>query len=460
MKMRLPVIALTLSFTLLASPLHAATVKAGAKCLKAGATSTVAGKKYTCIKSGSRLVWSNGVIVKNAAKPAPKPVVSIAPVAPVAPAEPGIKVSDFSQYQSIEICKLINKARGTDVTVAHTLRTSTLVDTSKIIRVLLFSVDFPDLISSNQNSPDFNELIKSVSDYYTSQSNGKVKFAWTVAPKFARMTKAIDSYGVGSRAAGSVWQLNSDIQDLAFQTYKREDFDVVIGSAPTSTTREQIASSPAFPTRDSRYKPATYLGGDYWSNGSSWTILAHEFGHFALGIADLYDFNSSMLGQAGFEAQFQHMGIYDLMNWAGGAGLELTAWSRWIGKLITDSQIRCLPTTSTITLLNPIQEQVNEVKGLVIPISESKAIVIENRAALGYDTRLSSGARGVIVYVVDSTIESGFGPMRLVRKVGSTDNLFRDNALKLGESITHLNFTIKVVGQSGENMYVEVLKQG
>ena len=47
-----------------ALPLQAvAAVKAGAACKKAGITSTYAGKKYTCIKSGKKLVWNKGVVV-------------------------------------------------------------------------------------------------------------------------------------------------------------------------------------------------------------------------------------------------------------------------------------------------------------------------------------------------------------------------------------------------------------
>ena len=46
-----------------ASPAHAL-VKAGSKCSKLNATATVSGKKYTCIKSGAKLVWNKGVIVK------------------------------------------------------------------------------------------------------------------------------------------------------------------------------------------------------------------------------------------------------------------------------------------------------------------------------------------------------------------------------------------------------------
>jgi hypothetical protein len=45
------------------APAHA-TVKSGAKCTKHKATSTVKGIKYTCIKSGNKLVWSKAVAVK------------------------------------------------------------------------------------------------------------------------------------------------------------------------------------------------------------------------------------------------------------------------------------------------------------------------------------------------------------------------------------------------------------
>jgi len=51
-----------LSLTL-STPAHAV-VKAGSKCTKLNAISTVSGKKYTCIKSGGKLVWNKGVLVK------------------------------------------------------------------------------------------------------------------------------------------------------------------------------------------------------------------------------------------------------------------------------------------------------------------------------------------------------------------------------------------------------------
>ena len=64
----------------LATPVQAATPKAGAKCTKAGITATAAGKKFTCVKSGNKLVWNKGVAIKAAPKPSPNPVFT--------PAEP------------------------------------------------------------------------------------------------------------------------------------------------------------------------------------------------------------------------------------------------------------------------------------------------------------------------------------------------------------------------------------
>jgi hypothetical protein len=66
-------LAIVLALTL-ATPLHAAAPKAGAKCSKAGSTATASGKKFTCVKSGTKIVWNKGVAIKK-----PVPVVTPTP---------------------------------------------------------------------------------------------------------------------------------------------------------------------------------------------------------------------------------------------------------------------------------------------------------------------------------------------------------------------------------------------
>jgi M6 family metalloprotease-like protein len=62
-------LSLTLVFTLIAPLSAQAAVKAGASCKKAGQITTIAGKKFTCIKSGKKLIWNKGVAVTS---PAPE----------------------------------------------------------------------------------------------------------------------------------------------------------------------------------------------------------------------------------------------------------------------------------------------------------------------------------------------------------------------------------------------------
>jgi hypothetical protein len=64
----------------LIQPSATAAVKPGSKCGKQGQTSTSGGVKYTCIKSGNKLVWNKGVAVKK-----PAPVVTPSPSATPTP---------------------------------------------------------------------------------------------------------------------------------------------------------------------------------------------------------------------------------------------------------------------------------------------------------------------------------------------------------------------------------------
>ena len=71
-KVAISVSVLTLIATLLAPmQANAASAKAGASCPKAKATQIVGSKKFTCVKSGKKLVWDKGVTIPKATKPQP-----------------------------------------------------------------------------------------------------------------------------------------------------------------------------------------------------------------------------------------------------------------------------------------------------------------------------------------------------------------------------------------------------
>ena len=72
-------LATSLAFAFI-QPIATAAVKPGDACKKAGQLSTSSGVKYTCVKSGKKLVWNKGVAVK---KPAPTPTAIGDPIGAV-----------------------------------------------------------------------------------------------------------------------------------------------------------------------------------------------------------------------------------------------------------------------------------------------------------------------------------------------------------------------------------------
>ena len=89
----------------LTTPLQAAAPKAGTKCTKAGTTATAGGKKFTCIKSGTKLVWNKGVAIKAAApKPSPTPTPETKPeVKNLLANDP--RITPISALTALDTCK-------------------------------------------------------------------------------------------------------------------------------------------------------------------------------------------------------------------------------------------------------------------------------------------------------------------------------------------------------------------
>jgi len=78
MRKVISVLAVTALVSTASSPTAFGAVKAGSPCTKAGGTSTLAGMKYTCVKSGKKLMWSKGVVITTPT-PTPSPTPTPTP---------------------------------------------------------------------------------------------------------------------------------------------------------------------------------------------------------------------------------------------------------------------------------------------------------------------------------------------------------------------------------------------
>jgi hypothetical protein len=169
-------VSLILLFTL-AAPVQAATPKAGAKCTKAGTTATAAGKKFTCVKSGTKLVWNKGIAAKAAPKPSPNPVFK--PVEPTPTPTPVPTPTPTPTVKPVEFNATAKKAfdiiqgarvQNPQLTFTYKIATYAAPDVAKVVQsyvenaaqIYSLFLDSPRVVTIHvYTEKDMPELLKS-----------------------------------------------------------------------------------------------------------------------------------------------------------------------------------------------------------------------------------------------------------------------------------------------------------
>jgi M6 family metalloprotease-like protein len=229
------------------------------------------------------------------------------------------------------------------------------------------------------------------------------------------------------------------------------DVDVLVVSVPSEVTRSQIAAFVAesseaergqgFDTSEKRIMNTLIMAGPVGSENFELLNWAHELGH-NFGLTDI----RNTLNVAAQDSS--DLGVYDLMNSM--SAPELLAWNRFIIGVLNDNQVRCINSGTTTHFIRPVEMQSLDPKLIVIPTGKYKAIAIESRRGIGFDTTLQTSSEGVLIYEIDTTIPYNLSPMKIVPRIGSTDTKWRrDSALKIGDSVTVQGWKISVL-ESGD----------
>jgi hypothetical protein len=73
----------------------------------------------------------------------------------------------------------------------------------------------------------------------------------------------------------------------------------------------------------------------------------------------------------------------------------------------------------------PVASTSKQVKGVVIPLSSTEAIIIESRRGLGFDIVLAARPDlvGAVVYTLDSKIPYHRSPVKVVRVLKNNDSV-------------------------------------
>ncbi len=375
-----------------------------------------------------------------------------------------VNVADFQKTSSCQLLDQVNPTRTIDTQnlAAGFPKNNTRLPSYGHLKALIVPVDFPDVNGVDAPGTFFTPLANNMRDFYLKQSYGRLAFDFEILPQWVRLPFTVDQFGFDASQGGDP---TGYVYSILAQTDTKIDFsqyDVVYFLIPQQMPAARLGFGPAFSFP--LYLSTGYLGNgamggtDMYSNlsrgvpGAQWQWMAHETGHlFGLYDED-YKHQSPTLGNWGIMAN----------NWSTDV-IEHNGWDRYQQGWLSNAQVACTPksqltATGTTVKLNPLVRQNSLTKIAAVPLSSSKVLVMESRKSEGYD-KIATGNEGVLVYTVDMTLGTLSGTYVTRRRPGSTDSLFRDAALRAGESVTVEGVVVTVLQQTSGGDTIRISTQ-
>jgi M6 family metalloprotease-like protein len=441
-----------------ALPVSAAS--SGQVCKKIGTTSKgkSAGKtvKLRCTKVGKKLLWVKSVTSTTTT------ITTTTTVAIERYLSPSV-LSDSS-----ESCKLLDRSKQR-TQFGHLIAGFPLIDkgfpNTGTIRVALIPIDFQDLAGDSNVLSRVTDQMKLMSDYYDMVSEGRVAFDWKVQQTWTRVPGLSNDYALDRSRSDNNVLANfafaaadpgfdfSDVKAVFFVLPKGQTF---MAESVQGFIHSQFGSSGGYSTSEGRIFNYA-IAGAYFDRESKniWSYWAHEVGHM-YPLPDLYDNNSQWWIGKSLPIPGGPFSGFDMMASQDGPTRTLSSWLRFVMGWMNEQQIYCKPYSNleqVQVMLNPINNRTAGLKAIMIPISDSKLIVVESRR---HDEKFdcsNTGRNGVIVYSVDLTLGHGEGLQALIAPAGrglvrvencSAPPQF-DAILKPGDQVVTNGISIKLV---------------
>jgi len=419
-------------FGSLLSPHASASVKPGSKCSLQGQTKNWQGKKYTCIKSGKKLVWNKGVVSKvpatskapeakgpsnpsnsdAAPTPSPSPTASDPTPSPVQtivyspPTQPG---------SAIDQCKIKennnNRLRWADSQLPTGFPGFTHATKTGTVKWAVIPIDFSDLPGEAGFRSRVDSQMKMTSDWFETASEGKFKVEWVVADNWVRVPKPTSEYKIvlsdnlervpnavklwndAMAASDKVFDF-SGIQTVNFILPKGQDFvQETLQGFPWQPEVKRVVTNEG--SVSSFTVPGKFMDS---LNRQYWTYWVHEFGH------------AMALPHIGSSREPNPFLGLDIMSNQDGESRELSGWMRFVAGWLSDEKVYCSELSkleSTEIVLAPLSEKLGGVKLVVVPTSTSRAVIIESRRENQFTCTMPSKRNGVLAYIYDATLSHG-----------------------------------------------------
>ena len=367
----------------------------------------------------------------------------------------------------VERCMIREVSRMRGMTGAGFPIWNSLTPKSGTVKWALIPIDFPDLKGEENFRSRVDNQMKLLSEWFDVVSNGKLKVEWIVADNWVTLPEETSSYvipmsvNVNNAANGPklfVDAMDSADPQLDFSGIQTVNFILPKGQAfmgessqgfPWDDTVKNYYSDEG--KIDSYSIPGSffdYPGKTYWS------YWAHEFGH-AIGLPHV----------GASRGELPPFNPWDLMGGQDGPSKELSGWLRFIADWLDSDQIYCKDATKINDLeisLVPLSDDRPGTKFVVVPMTETKALLIESRRETKFSCKTSPARAGVLVYVYDATLghnEDFLIPASPGKRPDQFDTCSTDGGrgsppnpdvlLRTGDSVTVDGIQVKVIGHGG-----------
>ncbi|GGU64803.1 peptidase M6 [Streptomyces albospinus] len=328
------------------------------------------------------------------------------------------------------------------------------------IRVGMIFVDFPDAPATESPADDAAQITPGA-DWVWRSSYGKAWLAITQHRRWVRMPHKSTDYHFQRGFSHETHE--AYIKDAVAAADPEVDFSrydmvyvVATRNAPAISFTPTYVYEPGTKgvvADGKRIKWAVTFGQDMWHWGPK--LVGHETAH-TFGLPDLYAFD------AGSDTH-RFVGGWDVMGLISGAGPQYFGWESWKLGWTGDSQVVCRASAGSDTVRLSAVEYGGGTKLAVVRTGPTTAYVVESRRAALADTGLC--ATGALVYKVDSSVETGKGPIRVMdAHPGTTPpsgcRPLDDAPYKAGQSFTDAGAGVRidVLSADGHSDTVRITK--
>ena len=416
--------------------------------------------EFWCLKIGDQLRWAMNNVGPNP-NPTPTPgSTNNSGAAPVIKQKtsPVIYSPPSLPSEGIDLCKI--KQPGNDGVKSGFPAAPPLYQSSGVVTWALIPLDFVDLPGESGFLSRVQGQMDYASDWAEMSSEGRLKIEWKVQQNWIRLPglskdyaiPVTDNNGFGSSAQQSVWTRAiteadkyfdfTGVQAVQFILPEGQKiieygikgnawFDVVKNFKTNEGTRIELFSIP------STFSEEINSGRNYWS----WWMY-----HFAVGLG------VAKYGGSRIASPFMSY----LIQGSTEGERELGGWIRFLIGWMSEDRVYCRTATNLSKLelsLVPLNDNKSQgIKLAVIPLSQTKALILESRRVTKFSCTTRTERNGVLAYIYDSTLghqDEYFQPIapggREVESYSCYANRTVDFLLHEGDTVTFQGITIEML---------------